>query len=161
VPLTLLVIFAVMLDSLPTSIFNLLQISTSCLDVAARASDGSLPLLLSPAWASSRQSTKLVQLKKRRGTVCFVTQSLLAQPLAIYRTTSLDISLWHQHMACYHQMHIGEFLLRFQVLNTFALAACFLWPRSNPRGGVIIVVVRRTIKFAFTPVYICSDLQPI
>ena len=137
-PLTLLVIFAVMLDSLPTSIFNLLEISTSCLDVAARASDGSLPLLLSPAWASSRQSTKLVQLKKRRGTVCFVTQSLLAQPLAIYRTTSLDISLWHQHMACSHQMHIGECLLRFQLVfsfaertvlrlqYTFTLAACFL-----------------------------------
>ena len=58
VPLILLVIFAVKLDPLPTSIFNLLQILTSCLDVAARASDGSLPLLLSPAWASSRQSTK-------------------------------------------------------------------------------------------------------
>jgi hypothetical protein len=69
---------------------------------------------------------RLVQLKKRRGTVCFVIQSLLAQPLAVYRTTSLDISLWHQHMACSHQMRIGEFLLRFQVLNTFALAACFL-----------------------------------
>ena len=58
VPLILLVMFAVKLDPLPTSIFNLLHISTSGLDVAARASDGSLPLLLSPACASSRQSTK-------------------------------------------------------------------------------------------------------
>ena len=66
-PLTLLVIFAVMLDSLPTSIFNLLEISTSCLDVAARASDGSLQLLLSPACASSKQSTKACAALKEEG----------------------------------------------------------------------------------------------
>ena len=64
-----------------------------------------------------RQSSllRLVQLK-RGGIVCFVTQSLLAQPLAIYGTTSLDI--WHlpRHMACSHQMHVGEYVLRFQLM---------------------------------------------
>ena len=57
-PLISLVIYAFKLDPLPTSVFNLRQILTSGLDLAARASDGSLPLLLSPAWASSKQSTK-------------------------------------------------------------------------------------------------------
>jgi hypothetical protein len=51
--LILLVVHAFQLDPFPTS-----EIWTSGLDVAARATDGSLPLLLSPAWASSKQSSK-------------------------------------------------------------------------------------------------------
>ena len=52
VNLILLDIFAVKLDRLPTSVFDLPRIVTSGLYSAARASDGSLPLLLSQAWAS-------------------------------------------------------------------------------------------------------------
>ena len=68
-----------------------------------------------------RQSSllRLAQLK-RGGIVCFVTHSMLAQPLAIYGTTSLDIWPLRQHMACSHQTHIGENSLRFQLVFSFA-----------------------------------------